>query len=161
MRAWLTILVLCTFAGAYIVSIGDYVILSFSFSKDQNITFFKKQNKDTLQDENNNQSYEVHYFGTWTQTGGLLCFLLGHGHCLVVPLHWMAGLPPSSVIPDDRPRHCLNSKGACIPQKQVVLVRHASQIQKSRISSPQRHVLENWPASYSRLKSDAFNFNQR
>ena len=48
MRAWLTILVLCTFAGAYNVSIGDYVILSFSFSKDQNITFFKKQNKDTL-----------------------------------------------------------------------------------------------------------------
>ena len=73
----------------------------------------------------------------------------------------MAGLPPSSVIPDNRPRHCLNSKGACIPQKQVVLVRHASQIQKSRISSPQRHALENWPASYSRLKSDAFNFNQR
>ena len=37
-----------TIAGAYNVSIGDYVILSFSFSKDQNITFFKKQNKDTL-----------------------------------------------------------------------------------------------------------------
>ena len=62
MRAWLTILVLCTFAGAYIVSIGDYVTLSFSFSKDQNITL--KNNNNTLQDENNNQSYEFHYFGT-------------------------------------------------------------------------------------------------
>ena len=64
MRAWLTILVLCTFAGAYILSIGDYVTISFSFSKDQNITFFLKKNEDTLQDENNNQSYEFHYFGT-------------------------------------------------------------------------------------------------
>ena len=44
MRAWLTILVLCTFAGA-ILSIGDYAIISFSFSKDQNITFFLKQMK--------------------------------------------------------------------------------------------------------------------
>ena len=32
-----------TIAGAYNVSIGDYVILSFSFSKDQNIIFLKEK----------------------------------------------------------------------------------------------------------------------
>ena len=34
-----------TIAGAYNVSIGDYVILSFSFSKDQNIIFLKEKIK--------------------------------------------------------------------------------------------------------------------
>ena len=52
-RDWLTTLVLCTFAGAKILSIRDYVTLSFSFSKDQNIILKKKNNKDSLQDKNN------------------------------------------------------------------------------------------------------------